>query len=188
MGTPLTNLLNYGFRHKRKYFLLTRFHQTASQQLMVVLGIFLVKSGASLNSDNGVEALDISVSYGYPEMVELLLVNGVSADKVDYSGNSILHTAVEISHEIPVGGDIVSIAILKNCQPNTEDSVLTRKNREGLNPLDIAIKKNKNKDYSSIIDALKEYGLSVSKTLSYKNSTVRQRRGRRLRKGAGDFW
>ena len=35
--------MNDGFRHKRKYFLLTRFHQTASQQLMVVLGIFAIR-------------------------------------------------------------------------------------------------------------------------------------------------
>lgn len=138
----------------------------------------LVKSGAYLNSDNGAAALDISVSYGYLEMVELLLVNGVLADKVDYSGNSILHTAVKNSR-----GDIVSI-ILKYCQPNTEGGVLSRKNREGLNPLDIAIKKNRSKECSSIIDTLKEYGLKASKTLSYKNSTTRQRTERRPRRGS----
>ena len=143
---------------------------------------FLVNSGASLNSDNGAEALDISVSYGYLDMVELLLANGASADKVDYSGDSILHTAVENGRV-----DIVSI-ILKYCHLNNEGSVLTRKNREGLNPLDIAIKKNRTKEYYNIIDVLKECGLEESKTSRPKNRSTQQRAGRRLRRGGFDIF
>ncbi|KEI70356.1 ankyrin repeat domain-containing protein [Endozoicomonas elysicola] len=142
---------------------------------------FLVKGGASLDSDDGAVALDISVSYGYPEMVELLLVNGASTDKVDYSGNSILHTAVEIGRD-----DIVSI-ILKYCQPNTVSSVLNRKNIEGLNPLDIAIKKNRTKEYCNIIGALKECGFEASKTSRPKNRSAQPRTGRRSRRGGFDI-